>query len=79
MPSSPVQWDLQDEENLPSPFLKKAEKERQRAATFSHVRDQPQRKVKSITGTGTLQLKKRPSEQNILRAHAATNAIKGGS
>ena len=28
MPSSPAQWDLQDEENIPSPFSKKAEKER---------------------------------------------------
>ena len=72
---SPAQWDLQDEENLPSPFLKKAEKDRQRAATFSNIREQPQRKVKAVAGT----LPKRPSEQNILRAYAAANAItKGG-
>jgi len=59
--------------------LKKAEKERQRAATFSHIREQPQRKVKTTTGTGTL--RRKPSEQNILRAHAAANVItaKGGS
>jgi len=76
--TSPVKWDLQDEENLPSPFLKKAERDRQRAATFSHAREQPQRKVKTTTGTGTLP-KRRPSEQNILRLYAATNAIKGGS
>ena len=79
-PSSPVQWDLQDEENLPSPFLKKAERERQRAATFSHIREQPQRKTKITTSTGTLP-KKKASEQNILRAYAAANVttIKGGS
>jgi len=77
-PSSPAQWDLQDEENLPSPFLRKAEKERQRAATFSHIREQPQRKVKTTTGTGTLP-RRRPSEQNILRAYVAANALKGGS
>ena len=79
-PPSPVQWDLQDEENLPSPFLKKAERERQRAATFSHVREQPQRKAKVTTGAGTLP-KKKASEQNILRAYAAANVttIKGGS
>jgi len=81
LPSSPIQWDLQDEENLPSPFLKKAEKERQRAATFSHLREQPpQRKVKTTTAAGTVPVpKRRPSEQNILRAYAAANAIKGGS
>ena len=78
LPSSPAQWDLQDEENLPSPFLKKAEKERQRAATFSHLREQPNRKAKTTTGAGTVP-KRRPSEQNILRAYAAANAIKGGS
>ena len=79
-PPSPVQWDLQDEENLPSPFLKKAERERQRAATFSHIREQPQRKAKITTGTGTLP-KKKASEQNILRTYAAANVttIKGGS
>lgn len=76
--SSPVQWDLQDEENLPSPFLKKAEREKQRAATFSSIREQPQRKAKTTTGTGTLPRRK-PSEPNILRAYAAANAIKGGS
>ncbi|KAF9786332.1 kinase-like protein [Thelephora terrestris] len=77
--SSPIQWDLQDEENLPSPFLKKAEKERQRAATFSHLREQPQRKAKTTTVTGPVP-KRRPSEQNILRAYAAANAMtKGGS
>jgi len=75
--SSPVQWDLQDEENLPSPFLKKAERERQRAATFANIREQPQRRAKTITGSGTLP-KRKPSEQNILRSYAA-NAIKGGS
>lgn len=77
VPSSPVQWDLQDEENLPSPFLKKAEKERQRAATFSHLREPPNRKVKTTAGTVPVP-KRRPSEQNILRAYAAANAIKGG-
>ena len=77
-PTSPVQWDLQDEENLPSPFLKKAERERQRAATFSHLREQPQRKVKAMSATGPIP-KRKPSEQNILRAYAAANVMnKGG-
>jgi len=76
--SSPVKWDLQDEENLPSPFLKKAERERQRATTFSHAREQTLRKVKTTTGTGSLP-KRRPSEQNILRVYVAASAIKGGS
>jgi NIMA (never in mitosis gene a)-related kinase len=78
LPTSPVQWDLQDEENLPSPFLKKAEKERQRAATFSHLKEQSHRKAKPTAGPGPVP-KRRPSEQNILRAYAAANAIKGGS
>ena len=59
--SSPTHWNLQDEENLPNPFLKKAEKERHRAVTFS------KRKLKTTAGA----LLKRPNEQNILQAYAA--------
>ncbi|KAF7370637.1 Protein kinase domain-containing protein [Mycena sanguinolenta] len=61
---SAPEYDLNDEENLPSPFLKRAERAVAAAAA---------------TGTGSVKrpLTKRPSSGNFLRAVAAANASAG--
>ncbi|KAJ7224253.1 kinase-like domain-containing protein [Mycena pura] len=67
--TAPAQYDLNDEHNLPSPFLKRAE----RAATASTVGSN------SAVGTGSTKrtLTKRPSSGNFLRVVAAANASAG--
>ncbi|KAJ6518760.1 kinase-like domain-containing protein [Mycena sanguinolenta] len=64
-PASP-EYDLNDEENLPSPFLKRADRAAAAAAA-------------TATGTGSVKrpLTKRPSSGNFLRVVAAANASAG--
>jgi NIMA (never in mitosis gene a)-related kinase 2 len=68
--TAPVQYDLLDEENLPSPFLKRAEREKLRVGFTAHMKNPLQRKAGRISGT--LSGKRRPSE-TVLRALAAAN------
>ncbi|KAI0058716.1 kinase-like protein [Artomyces pyxidatus] len=66
-PAPPV-YDLKDEENLPSPFLKKIDRERIAATVPA-----------SGTSTGTSVTRvKRPSGGNLLRAVAAANSANAG-
>lgn len=77
-PVIPAQYDLLDEENLPSPFLKRTER---RPATSSNGTTKEGHKKSSRSGTtssGAHSAKKKTSEQNILRAYAAANAAKSG-
>lgn len=77
-PIAPAQYDLLDEENLPSPFLKRTEK-RSTISSTGTTRDL-QRKSSRLGGASavTNSAKKKTSEQNILRAYAAANAAKTG-
>ncbi|KAF7356634.1 Protein kinase domain-containing protein [Mycena venus] len=59
------EYDLNDEENLPSPFLKRADRAAAAAASAS------------TTGSAKRTLTKRPSSGNFLRVVAAANASAG--
>ena len=66
-PPLPI-YDLHDEENLPSPFLRRVDRER--GAIGMEMEKMPRR------GSGTIARAKRPSGANLLRAAAAANSAK---
>jgi len=67
-------YDLHDEENLPSPFLRRGERERGGVGRASGIEMEIEKMPRS--GNGTIARVKRPSGANLLRAAAAANSAK---
>ncbi|EIW74003.1 kinase-like protein [Coniophora puteana RWD-64-598 SS2] len=66
------EYDLSDEENLPSPFLKRVERERGMPAPSHSQRETSTASAR--TGSGAQGVKKRASNGHLLRAVAAANS-----
>lgn len=79
-PPATPKYDLQDEENLPSPFLRRFERERGGGGTVlamgMEVAMVSRGAGASSGGTATITRLKRPSGANLLRVAAAANSAK---
>ena len=77
-PPATPKYDLEDEENLPSPFLRRFERERGGGGTvFAMGMEVVSRGAgASSGGTATVTRLKRPSGANLLRVAAAANSAK---
>ncbi|ETW81215.1 hypothetical protein HETIRDRAFT_410279 [Heterobasidion irregulare TC 32-1] len=70
-PAAPPVYDFTDEDNLPSPFLKRIDRERMAATAAASIA--PSNRTKSAPAAPVRA--KRPSGGNLLRAVAAANSI----
>ncbi len=69
-------YNLHDDENLPSPFLRRGERERGGVGRALGIEMEMEIEKMPRSGNGTIARVKRPSGANLLRAAAAANSAK---